>query len=378
MVTSHLRPLGLGRSSGIGAEANGRGKGTPPPPVGTWSAALLRVCAEAAGSPFTYAAEPTELDPSQGPWAFRFGLAANGASATGTWRSDPGPRWGASLIVRLAGARGPLEREAEAMRLARAGGGGAAAPSLIAGLDVDGRPEALWALVSEDVDGVALPELIGFNLHQSDDLLRGFAAFHDAIHRLPVGDLGPRHPVPVIVAADEVARIDAALFPAEHRWLEEHLPPPAPAVLCHGGFQPLCVYGPPPSAWADHGGPGRDLTATNWSGAVLAEPEFDVAYTLVAFWVSPLFAKNRAERTAIKMIRTALLNTYKLGYTAQREIDPDRTRFWQAFHALRGLARLEGAYDGGGSPFASQDRGPLPDGLATELHRHFRQLTRVR
>ena len=149
-------------------------------------------------------------------------------------------------------------------------------------------------------------------------------------------------------------------------------------MLCHGGYQPLCVYGPPPDAWAAHGGPGKGLTVGNWCGAVLAEAEFDVAFTLVAFWSAHCFAKNRSERTAIKMIRNTLLNTYKVGYQARHELDPDRLRFWQAFHALRGLARLGGAYDPVGSPFAPQDRGPLPDQLEAELERHFTQLTRVR
>ncbi|HWE69675.1 MAG TPA: hypothetical protein VG205_04900 [Acidimicrobiales bacterium] len=345
------------------------------PAVAIWSDPLLAACAAAAGSELTYAEGPTPLDQAQGAWAFGFRLQG-GPATSGSALPDPDDPWGVSLVVRLADDRGTLEREAAAMRLSRSHGLGSPAVRQIVPLETGDGSGTLWALITEVVDGVALPELIGFNLHQSDDLLSGFAAHHLAIHRLPAGELGADQPIPVIVDAAEVARIDPDRFPGERNWLDEHLPAPAVAGLCHGGYQPMCVFGPPPAAWADHGGAGKGLTVANWSGAVLAPPEFDVAFTLVAFWSAPFFAKNRAERAAIKMIRNTLLNTYTLGYTG--ELDPDRVRFWRAFHAARGLARLGGGYDAAGSPFGPLDRGPLPDELGPELQRHFRQITRMR
>jgi hypothetical protein len=341
--------------------------GVPAPAVATWSEALLEAVAAQVGVPVGYAAVPEALDHGHGPWAFGFALAP---------ASDPIPEpWAGGLVVRLATDRRDLDREAAAMTLSRSHDRGAPVVLDIVELDVAGRPDALLALVTGAVTDVALPELIGFNLHQADDILHGFAAHHDAIHRLPVDDLVA---VPAVDAAAEVARIDATRFPAERAWLDERIPSPTEVVLCHGGYQPLSVFGPPPAEWDRHGGPGRGLTVTNWCGAVRAEPEYDMAFTLVAFWSAPYFAKNRPERTAIKMIRNTLLNTYKLGYAAQRDVDPDRLRFWQAFHALRGTAIMNGAYDGDGSPYRPQDRGPLPDDLASELPRLFRQLTRVR
>jgi len=78
------------------------------------------------------------------------------------------------------------------------------------------------------------------------------------------------------------------------------------------------------------------------------------------------------------MIRNTLINTYKLGYEDANPFDPDRVRFWEAFHVLRGIARLQGVYDSTGSPFAPPDRGMLPTELAGELPRRYQQLTRVR
>lgn len=334
-----------------------------PPPTERWAPALVAATADLLGSAPALAVEPTALAHGYGPWAFGFRLADQ---PTG-------------LVARLATDRADLEREVAAMERNRAHG--CATPTVrgivALGDDVDADGVS-WALLTDAVDAVGLPELIGFNLHHSTELLDGFAAHHDAIHRLPVDDLADGTTIPRIDAAAEVARIDAARHPAERAWLDEHLPSPTTPVLCHGGYQPLAVFGPPADQWPDHGGPGHGLTVVNWSNCVLAEPELDMAFTLVAFWSAPFFAPNRSERTAIKMIRNTLLNTYKQGYTARRQVDPDRLRFWQAFHALRGMARLDGAYDPDGSPFAAADRGAVPTDLGPELHRHFRQLTRVR
>jgi hypothetical protein len=343
------------------------------PAVTSWSGALLAACSSVAGTSLRYAVEPSQLDQAQGVWGY-------GCRFVG---SD-GP-WGGPLTVRLATRRRDLEREAAAMRLSAAGGGGAA--DVLAVVELQVPPEeatvpgeaGLFALVSTALGGVPLPELIGFNLHHSDDLLKGFAAHHDTIHRLPLSELPADCAIPRLEAAAEVDRIDRRRYPIERRWLDEHLPAAAGELsLCHGGYQPLCVSGPPAADWAAHGGPGKGLRVANWSRAVLAEPEFDVAFTLVAFWSAPFFAKNRAERTAIKMIRNTLLNTYRQGYGALRQVDADRLNFWRAFHALRGMARLDGAYDGTGSAFETQDRGPLPDELGPELARYFQQITRAR
>jgi hypothetical protein len=280
------------------------------------------------------------------------------------------------VAIRLAPDRASVEREASVMRVVGRRLGGAAPVHAVTQLpDAPGSP---WCLLRDGVAGVPLPELIGFNLHHSDALLEGFAAHQADFHGLPVGDLAGEHSLPVVDARDEVARIDPGRWPKERRWLDEHVGAPAEPVLCHGGYQPMSVYGPPPEEWEAHGGAGRGLRTTNWCAAVIAEREFDVAYTLVALWSAPFFAKNRAERTAIKMIRNTLINTYKLGYQRAHPVDPERLRFWEAFHVLRGIARLDGHYDSTGSPFAPPDRGTLPTELSSELPRRYQQLTRVR
>jgi hypothetical protein len=330
---------------------------TPPPPVERWEAALGRSLADLLAVDPSVLASPTPLPHGYGPWAFEVSLGER------------------RVAVRLAPDRAELDREVAAMAHNRLHGLGA--PEALGIVEVDAEP-IRWALVTEGTTNVPLPDLIGFNLHHSNALLVGFAAHHHAIHALPVDELVAGGAVPRIDPAAELARIDAERYPAEVAWLAEHQPEPEPPVLCHGGYQPLATFGPPPEAWEAHGGPGGGLVVVNWSAAVLAEVAYDVAFTLVAFWSAPYFAPNRSERTAIKMIRNTLLNTYKQGYAASATVDLDRLRYWQAFHALRGRARLTGAYDAEGSPFAAPDRGAVPTELEPELARLFRQLTRVR
>lgn len=335
---------------------------TPPPPIETWQGPLRRAVGGLVDAAPDAVGTPTPLPHGFGPWAFELPL---------------GDR---RLSIRLATDRADLEREVAAMAHNRRHDLGV--PEVLGVVELDLEPGASgdigWALVMAGTDAVPLPDLIGFNLHHSNALLVGFATHHHAIHATAVDDLLAGGIVPTIEPAAELARIDGDRFPAEVAWLAEHVPAPTAPVLCHGGYQPLATFGPPPEEWDAHGGPGHGLTVVNWSAAVLAEVAYDVAFTLVAFWSAPYFAPNRSERTAIKMIRNTLLNTYKQGYAACAEVDLDRVRWWQAFHALRGQARLTGAYDDDGSPYAAPDRGAVPRDLEPELARLSRQLTRVR
>jgi hypothetical protein len=337
----------------------------PAPDAEVWGVALLDALAAVVGTELAFATSPVPLPHHEGPWAFGCELAPLGGG------SVP-PGWTGPLVVRVADA--PQETARELAAIEANGAGGLGAPRVLASVLLDNSgagagPVARSALVTAPPPGTPLPELIGYNLHQSGELLDGFAHHHAAIGSLPVRDL---EGVPTIAVADELARIDRAQFGEQLDWLEARIPGPGPLVLCHGGYQPLCVSGPGPEGWDAVGGPGHGLSATNWGGAVLAEREFDVAFTLVAFWFAPHFAPNRSERTAIKMIRNTLSNTYKLAYEEAVPLDGDRLRFWQAFHAVRGMARVAAAYDTEGSPFATGDRGPLPGVLGPELGRYFR------
>ncbi len=77
------------------------------------------------------------------------------------------------------------------------------------------------------------------------------------------------------------------------------------------------------------------FTVRNWSAAVLAEPELDLGWSLLSFWIAPFFANTRSERRGMIMIRDGLANLFRTGYEAARPVDAERVRYWQAFHAAR-------------------------------------------
>jgi len=258
------------------------------------------------------------------------------------------------------------------MELSRAHRTGATAARGIWQLDADGAPP-LWALVCDAPVGIALLDLIGLQFSAMVPLMRGFGAHHAAVHRIPVAGLPAGHRIPVLDAAQELSRIDAERFSVQCEWLGAHASTPAAPVLCHGGYQPSCVYGLEPAEWERHGGPGASFEIGNWSGAMLADAECDVALTQVCFWIAHFHGEGRAGRAVVKALRSPLINDYIRGYPGYDDLDRDRLRFWRAFHALRWMARLQGAYEGAGSCFEVPDRAALPGGADVELERFFRQ-----
>jgi hypothetical protein len=343
----------------------------PAPPVETWAPALLDALTACAGVRVSFSCGPELGAHADGPWAFHFELTAE--------RGALPPAWSGRLTVRLGDGDAELKREEAAVRLCRAHD--LRVPEVLACVDLGARTDdgtdlrASHALVTRVPDLIALPELVEDNLRYSDELVDGFARHHAAFH--DIDPQGLESCVPVLSIAEELERIDERRFGAHVDWLRTHARSSARRKLCHGAYQPFCVSGPPAERWDEIGGPGSNLTTSNWCGAILAEREFDVGYTLVSLWMLPSFAKSRHERTAMKMIRNTVSNRYRLEYSTVAPLDFERLRFWQAFHALLGVARLAGAYDDEGSPFAAPHRAPLPAAMRPELDRLFTMVSRA-
>lgn len=158
-------------------------------------------------------------------------------------------------------------------------------------------------------------------------------------------------------------------------WLQAHRPPPGGAVICHGDLTPAHVY------VTDDAGGGDDpaLVPVNWTGTVLAEPEYDVAATLAGFWTAPLFVPGAVQRRMLKMVRDPLASGYLSAYVeaGASPLDDARLRYWQAFHVHRVAAgivrcRLHGPADAWDTAaHVAQPRTALG-----ELARRFRALVR--
>jgi hypothetical protein len=213
--------------------------------------------------------------------------------------------------------------------------------------------------------------LIGPHLNYFESVLAGFAHHHAALHNQTAGLAAPEA-IPTVDLLDVLGRIDEDRYPAQVAWLRAQMSGPGPDVLCHGGYEPRCVSGPGPDTWDTVGGPGHGLEIANWRNAAVAEREYDVGLTLMAFWVAPMFVDHRALRAQFKMIRNKLASRYLRSYADFGQLDDPKVAFWQAFHAQRVIAQLNGAYAHERSPFLAPAHGDVPKGLEKELARLFR------
>jgi len=168
-------------------------------------------------------------------------------------------------------------------------------------------------------------------------LAEAAAALH-AVDPTPVrSELGAARPaVPISVrellqtlmtAAESLGRPDLAS--AGHR-LDELRPPPGEEVICHGDLHPFNVL-------VD----GDRFSVIDWTGALLAEPAYDVAFTWLLLVDAPLGVPG-ALRPAIQ-VATNLIGRAFLGrYRRQARIHvPDVSLRWHVgLHCLRALIEV--------------------------------------
>lgn len=353
-------PSAVAEPAGAASPAMAAASGPP------WADALLDALAPVVGLRPAYTAPPPELTPEPLPETYGFQLGTTGAAAlAGEWQSRK--------LVRLSGDPAGLEREAAAIAASRAAG--LSAPTVRARVALAGTaPDEAYGLVTDRPTGLPMLELIGPHLNYFDSVLAGFARHHATLHNQTAGAAAPEA-VPTVDVDDVLGRFDAARDHDRLAWLRAQASAPGPGVLCHGGYEPRCVSGPGPDTWDTFGGPGQGLTIGNWRHAAVAEREYDVGLTLMAFWVAPMFVDHRALRAQFKMIRNKLASRYLRSYADHGPLDGRKVAFWQAFHAQRVVAQLNGAYATEGSPFLPPAAGDVPEGLEKELARLFRTVT---
>jgi aminoglycoside phosphotransferase (APT) family kinase protein len=102
------------------------------------------------------------------------------------------------------------------------------------------------------------------------------------------------------------------------------------ATLCHGDFHPLNVV-------ADEGG---HLTVLDWSDAALGDRHYDVARTVTLFSFVYAAAQTTIERMLLRSVKGLLRSWYFGPYNKALPVERHRLRYWEAFHAFRGLLQL--------------------------------------
>src|SRR5579863_5947132 len=103
------------------------------------------------------------------------------------------------------------------------------------------------------------------------------------------------------------------------RWLETHLPPPLPAVLCHRDFRT-----------GNYLLDGTELTGIlDWEFAGWGDPDEDIGWLCCKGW---RFARLEREAGGIAT-RASFYRAYEAA--SGRRLDPDRVRYWEVLANAR-------------------------------------------
>jgi hypothetical protein len=295
--------------------------------LGRVAAAIRTATAAQLGDEAELDGEPEVLVAGFGPNAFGCELVGD----------HPGG-WGGPLVVRLAHAASgreispaALEHEASWNRFCAADG--ISAPEILA-VDADAlvmtRPYAQSVIEAMGERPTDIPQLLGL-----------LGTTHAALHRRPVDGapvaIDHRSPLEALEAEIDAVAAQADLG-KERAWLAEQYAGFGHLAICHGDFQPAHLRLDPD----DH-----DAHAVaNWAGAGLADPEYDVARTVLTLWAAPYLAPTRAQRMFVKAARDMVIDAYRNAYKAELPLDGERLRYWGAFHTCWWSALA--AHDGAG------------------------------
>ena len=302
-------------------------------PVGT-AAILAAGIAEHVGHAVSFVDEPAMCDSSFGPGSIGFSLQSDGLPTAWMGRLVAFPL-GAESAVLAASAELPC----------------GVATLITDSLSVSDTLGGTLA-VAEVPGGRDFVEAIGVEPDTATPRLREMATTHAKVHRV---DPATVRGVPALDLHRVLTDLPDTMA-GERSWLAAHAPAPGAQVLCHGGLSPLVVR-------LDAAQPNKPVFR-NWSAATIGEPEFDLAWTLLSFWIAPFFAATRSERRGMLMIRDGLANLYRTSYATIGPIDATRLKYWQAYHAAIG--------------FLDDQRNPgtLPSEVGPSLHKRFTKLAR--
>ena len=151
-------------------------------------------------------------------------------------------------------------------------------------------------------------------------------------------------------------------------WLVRRRPPrPEPRAVCHGDLHPYNIL------MAD----GRVTGVLDWPHAIVADPAFDVATTLVILKLVPMELAGLARplRWLAAAARPLLVGSYLRHYRRRRLLDREKLAYYEAAACMKALVRageLRGGQTGETAPNA------LFESMFTErVQRHFRALTGI-
>jgi len=115
-------------------------------------------------------------------------------------------------------------------------------------------------------------------------------------------------------------------------WLDRHRPPrPEPRAVCHGDFHPFNVLME-----------GDRVTGVlDWPHAIVADPAFDVATTLVILELVPMDISGLARplRWLANAARPLLVGSYLRHYRRRRPLEEAKLGYYEAAACMKALVR---------------------------------------
>lgn len=204
-------------------------------------------------------------------------------------------------------------------------------------------------------------------------LPRRLAAAHALLHRIDGKHLAASaqsHGIDpaLLTVAGELGRIRGRIAKAGLigllpgiDWLERNLRRPQEAeVICHGDFHPLNIMVA-----------GDRLTGViDWPQAIVAEPAFDVACTLVLLRFADAGITGPWS-TLVAMARAMLVRRYLAAYRAMRPFRDANIAYYEALRALSALVAAGEYPPGPRNPWHKPH-------VLTALYRHFETVSGVK
>ena len=168
--------------------------------------------------------------------------------------------------------------------------------------------------------------------------------------------------------ADRAGRGGLSGLTAGFEWLARRRPPrPEPRAICHGDFHPYNIL-------MDA---GRVTGVLDWPHAIVADPAFDVATTLVILKLVPMeiAGVSAPVRWLVNLLRPLLVRGYLRHYRRRRPLDRRKLVYYEAAACMKALVR---AGELRAATSAASAANALFESTFTErVLRHFRALTGI-
>jgi aminoglycoside phosphotransferase (APT) family kinase protein len=291
-------------------------------------------------------------------------LAGAGPDAYTLTLDTDDPPWDATLVARVAPVAVVTH---EAGWISALGEAGFPVPDVVISAPDRG------VLAFRATAGVNLAGCMVDDLMALPKFLAAFGQLHARLHGLSglpaEGLAGVADPLDELDARAGTDAVRAALS-EELAWLDTHRPVGGTAVPCHGDFNPVHVY--------IEDGDTSTAVPVNWTRARLAEPAYDVAATVTAFWTSPLYVESTMQRTALRMVRDSLISAYLKAYgeATTAPLDDETVDYWQAYHlAWLAAGVVRRIQDEPVSPWDPAANAHRPEPALDDIRDRFRELT---